>query len=550
LNKQRSRWLATALVGIGVVTVPMVGNAASPQSAGGGGEIIDGSTFPLGVPNHIDPQLNTELDSYQVISALYDGLTDIDATDPENVHTVPHQAESYEPNEDATVWTFHIREGLQFADGEPILPSSYKRTWERAAALGGDYSYLLTFIEGGAEALDAGGGDISGVVADDEAMTLTVTLSAPYANFDAVAGFQMFMPTPEVAVDEGENYENTAMVGSGPYTMEEPRNDQQIVLVKNDTWGGDFNGETWDTRADRIVFLISADVDTSYNAMEAGEADSASIPAGRSEEARSNWSTSLDVSQLASYYFSFNAEDPRVGGDENLLLRQAISQAIDRDAINEAIFNGMRTTATGITPPGIPGFIENICDYCAYDPDAAQAAYDEWVAAGNAMDGPLPIQFAIGGVHEGVVDIIVENLAAIGIEAEPDGRISETYFAELTDGACVFCRDGWIADYPTYDNFMFDLFGTEAIGGNNHALYSNPDFDGLIAEAKETTDADARNELFHQAEDILLNQDIATVPINWYVGDLAWNPECLDGFSQSVIGLVAWEQITVLGCEH
>jgi len=332
--------------------------------------------------------------------------------------------------------------------------------------------------------------------------------------------------------------------------MEEPRNDQEIVLVKNDTWGGDFNGETWDNRADRIVFLISADVDTSYNAMEAGETDSASIPGGRSEEARSNWSTSLDVSQLASYYFSFNAEDPRVGGEENLLLRQAISQAIDRDAINEAIFNGMRTVATGITPPGIPGFVENICDYCAYDPDAAQAAFDEWTAAGNALDGPLPIQFAVGGVHEGVVDIIVENLATIGIEAEPDGRIGETYFAELSDGACVFCRDGWIADYPTYDNFMFDLFGTESIGGNNHALYSSPEFDGLVAEAKATTDADARNELFNQAEDILLNQDIATVPINWYVGDLAWNPECLDGFSQTVIGLVPWEQITVLGCDH
>ena len=151
MNKQRSRWLATALVGMGVLTVPLVGNAAAPESAGGGGEIIDGGTFVGGPPEHIDPALNTTLDAYQVINALYDGLTEIDVSDPENSQIVPLLAESFEPNEDATVWTFTIKEGLQFADGEAILPSTFQRSWERAADLAGDYSYLLNFIEGGAE---------------------------------------------------------------------------------------------------------------------------------------------------------------------------------------------------------------------------------------------------------------------------------------------------------------------------------------------------------------------------------------------------------------
>ena len=59
MNRQRSRWLAIALVGIGVSAVPVVGSAESPQSAGGGGEIIDGGTFSVGPPEHIDPALNT-----------------------------------------------------------------------------------------------------------------------------------------------------------------------------------------------------------------------------------------------------------------------------------------------------------------------------------------------------------------------------------------------------------------------------------------------------------------------------------------------------------
>ena len=176
MNRQRSRWLATALVGIGVLTVPLVGNAASPQSAGGGGEIIDGGTFSQGPPEHIDPALNTLVDNYQVINALYDGLTALDVSDPENTQIVPHVAESFESNEDATVWTFTIKEGQQFSNGEPILPSTFQRSWERAADLAGDYSYLLEFIDGGAERLAGEADTLAGVVADDEAMTLTVTM--------------------------------------------------------------------------------------------------------------------------------------------------------------------------------------------------------------------------------------------------------------------------------------------------------------------------------------------------------------------------------------
>jgi oligopeptide transport system substrate-binding protein len=546
-RRKTSRWLAIAAIGVGAVAVPVVTNAAEPQAAAGGGELIDGAQFPQGTPAHLEPALNAELDSYQVIRLMYDGLTDIDAlTDPEHPTTMPHQAESYESNEDATVWTFHLKEGLAFADGEPILPSTYLRSWERAATLEGDYSYLFDFIEGGNELRTGAADTLSGVVADDDAMTLTVTLSAPFAEFDAVAGFQIFRPVPEAAVEAGVDFENTAMVGSGAYTMETPRNDQEIVLVKNDAWAGDFNGNTWDTRPDTIRFVISADADTTFNALEAGELMSATVPAGRSQDALDNWGNSLTVAQISSYHFNFNFRDERVGGEENLLFRQAISQAIDRDAINEAVFNGVRIVSTGITPPGIPGFKENICDFCAYDPAAAQAAFDEWVAAGNAQDGPLPIQLNDGSYHNAVVDIIVENLAAIGIEAVPDPQPSEGYFSDfLGGGGCVFCRVGWIADYPTYSNFTLDIYGTPALDGNNYG-YSNPAFDDLVAEAMATVDPDIRAGLFNQAEELLLNTDIMAVPINWYVGDQAWDESKVEGYYQDVLGFVHFEQCIVL----
>lgn len=513
-------------------------------SGDGGGEFIDLGTFVGDPPEHIDPALNSTLDAYQVINAVYDGLTEIDFSDPLNPQVVPLLAETVEPNEDGSVWTFTIKEGAQFSDGEEINASTFQNSWERAADLAGDYSYLLTFIDGGAERLAGEADTLAGVEADDATRTLTVTLDAPYSNFDAVAGFQLFFPVPEAAIEAGAEWENEIMIGNGPYAMEAPRTDQEIVLVKNDNWQGDFNGDTWDDRLDAIVFRVQSDPDTGYNAFEAGEGDNANIPPGRIQDAEADWGTTLDVSILGSYHFVINDRDERIGGDENLKLRQAISAAIDREEINEAVYNGSRTTSTGIVPEGIPGFAPDLCDYCAYDPDQAQTLYDEWVADGGVQDGPIPIQFNADAGHEPVVAIIVDNLAAIGIEAEAQPFPTETYFSELADGACVICRAGWFADYPTYDNFMYDLFHSDALNGNNFG-FVNDEFDELVDEAKQTTDKDAQAELFQESEDVLLNQQTMAIPINWYRGDYAYDDTRVGNFNQTPQGLILWEQVTV-----
>lgn len=522
------------------------GDEGDPGDSAGSGEFIDYGTFVGDPPEHIDPALNSTLDAYQVINAMYDGLTEVDFTDPENPEVVPLLAESYEPNEDATVWTFTIKEGQTFSNGEEILPSTFKRSWERAAAMAGDYSYLMTFIEGGAEALETPGTELSGVVADDEAMTLEVTLADPYSNFDAVAGFQLFFPMPEEAGDAESpvaDYENDVMIGNGPYMIESARTDEEIVLVKNDEWQGDFDGETWDDRLERIIFRVQADPDTAYNAFEAGEADNANIPPARVSEAEENYGNTLDVDILGSYHFVINDRQPIIGGEENLKLRQAISMAIDREEINTAVYNDSRNTSTGIVPPGIPGFEEGICEFCAYDQEGAQALFDEWTAEGGSLEGPIPIQFNADAGHEPVVQIMIDNLNAIGIQAEAQPFPSETYFSQLAEGACVICRAGWFADYPTYDNFMFDLFHSSALDGNNYG-FVNEEFDALVDEAKQTTDTEAQGELFRQAESILLNDATMAIPINWYKGDYVYDADKWENFEQTNAGLIFWERIT------
>ena len=509
-----------------------------------GGEIIDLGTVVGDPLEHIDPALNSTLDAYQVINTIYDGLTDIDATDPDNPQIVPHVAESFEPNDDASEWTFTIREGQTFAGGEEILPSTFQKSWERAADLAGDYSYLLGFIDGGSERLAGDADTISGIAVDDEAMTLTVTLDAPYSNFPAVAGFQLFMPVPQEAIDAGADWENEPMFGNGPYKMEEARTDQVIKVVKSDEWGGDYNQETWDERLDSIEFRVTADPDTSYNSFEAGEGHNGNIPPARVSHAEENYGNTLDVSILGSYHWVFATDgDGPLAGDENLKLRQAISAAIDREEINTAVYEGSRTSSTGVTPNGIPGFAEGLCEFCTFDAELAESLFKEWTDAGGELTEPIPLQFNADAGHEPVAQIVVDNLKAVGIDAVAEPESGETYFSDLAAGGCkAMCRAGWFADYPTYDNFMYDLFHTESIGGNNLGGYDNEEFDSLIDEAKQETDADTQAQLFQDAEKILLNEDTGVVPMNWYKGDYVYSDE-ISSFPQTNFGLIIWEQV-------
>jgi len=523
------------------------GGSGSAAGEASGGELVDLGTFVGDPPEHIDPALNSTLDAYQVINALYDGLTDVSFDDPDNPEVVPLVAESFEPNDDATEWVFTIRDGVKFSDGEQVLPSSFVRAWERATdpEFAGDYSYLFNLVEGGAEKLDGSAETISGVTADDDAMTLTVKMAAPYANFDAVAGFQTFFPMPSAVDDLADQaeWENGLMIGNGPYKMAEPRTEQEIVLERNDEWAGDFRG-TERASLDKITFGVSQDPDSAYNAFEAGEGDTANIPPGRVTEADENYATTLDVPILGSYHFDINQRDPAIGGPENLDLRKAVSLAINRDEINEAVYDNTRTTSTGVTPEGIPGWKADLCEFCGYDKEAAQKAFDAWKAAGNSQAEPLRIQFNAGAGHEDVVQIMIDNLSAVGIQAVAEPFPSETYFSQLAEGACQICRAGWFADYPTYDNFMYDLFHTDSLNGNNYG-FSNPEFDQLVDQAKSETDNEKAAELYNQAEQILLNEEVGVIPINWYRGDYVYNPDKVTNFPQSPVGIVSYEKVTV-----
>lgn len=532
------------------------GGGETTEGTGDGGEGIAGGEFVdlgtiVGDPlEFIDPALNTTYDGMNVNNNLYDGLTETDFSDPDNPELKGLVAESWEGNDEATEYVFTIKDGLEFSNGEPVLPSSFKRAWERATEpdFAGDYSYLFNFLKGGAEKLAGEAEEIVGVVADDEAMTLTTTLAAPYANWPTVAGFQLFWPMPK-AVEElkdQKQWDRGLMIGNGPYKLEKPRTDQEIVLVKNDKWAGDINGEKWEDRLDKITYKVSADPDSSLNAMQAGEGHNANVAPGRWGEVKETMGNVIRPA-MGTRYFEINWKHPVVGGKENAKLRQAINLAINREEISEAVYDGTNPVATSLLPPGIKGYQEGVCEFCKYDPDGAKKLLAEWEAEGNSLDEPIKIQLNADAGHEPVVQVIIDNLKAVGIEAQADPFPGETYFSQLADGACVICRSGWYADYPTYDNFTYDLYHSDAVGGNNHSYFSDPHFDELIEEAKATTDEDKAIELYQEAEDYLLNEVTALLPYLYYALDYAYDEERVAAFPVDALGLVQWPQVRLKG---
>ena len=156
----------------------------------------------------------------------------------------------------------------------------------------------------------------------------------------------------------------------------------------------------------------------------------------------------------ASTTTAFNSRDETIGGPDNVLRRGDLAGHRSRADDQRPGVRRKPDDRDGHHAAGIPGYEPDMCDYCTYDAEAAQAAFDEWTAAGNTIDSPIQIQFNADAGHEDVVAIVVENLAAIGIDAESVPMPTEDYFTQMGEGGCVFCRSGWYADYPTYDNYL------------------------------------------------------------------------------------------------
>ena len=502
---------------------------------------IDCQLFAAGEPDHIDPALTSTLVGANVATMLFDGLTDTDA----NGNLYGEVASKWKTTDGAKTWTFTLKKGLKFSNGDSVLPSSFVAGWKRAFAssMASEVAYHSYFIDG-MEAYNTGKGSFpsSSVVADDKAMTLVVKMVNPTADWPSIVGHSVFSPVPASMASASDKVEEdgTKLVGNGPFMLDKAitkRAGGEVVIVPNPNYGGKT------PTLSKVTFKISSDTNAAYNAFASGQCDNGPIPAGRYTELLTKWGTKGVKSTLGTDYWGFNWEDPTVGGTKNKYLRSAISKAIDRQQISDVIYQGVRKPASGLLPPGLPGYQAGQGLTSSRDLAGAKADYKRWLDAGNKTPSPIRLSYNDGAGWDKVASIIIANLKDVGIPAKLDPFPADgTYFSKMRSGKGQIIRAGWFADYPIADNFLFPLLHSKSIDGDNLERYNSKAFDALVDSARSTTNKSFSQSQYRRAEVQALRNDVViTQTVNR--GIAAVLAASTSSFPITPLGMVVYDQI-------
>jgi len=380
-------------------------------------------------PVCIEPKDIEESEGVQVGQALFDGLACYDAVTGD---LLPAAADTWEANEDATVWTFHLNKDAKFHDGTPVTAKDFVYAWTRLCdpATKSNVAWHLEPVKGYAEMQDGSATELAGVKAVDD-YTFEVTLSYSYGDFEFVVGNPTLAPVPQAVVESmGSDAYAEAPVGNGPFMLKAGtkwEHNVGIELVKFD----DYYGEK--PNIDGIDFKIFTDPAAAFLEFQAGNLDFTSIPTGQIEACKAQYGETADGytanpgeqtylgAELGIYYVDINLNNEAM---KNLDLRKAISLGINRQAICDTAMEGTRVPADNFVPPGMPGYTAGAWEFSKYDKPAAEAAL---VAAGypggkNADGTPLEITLSCnsGGSHEAIMALVQADLSALGLSVKTE----------------------------------------------------------------------------------------------------------------------------------
>jgi oligopeptide transport system substrate-binding protein len=548
---------ATTTAGGATTTAGLATTTTAPASTTTTVAVQKGGTlqyaFPAGDPAYIDPYNCQESQGTEVTQAIFDGLVYFDWVTGK---ITPAVADSWEANADATVWTFHMKQGTKFTNGREVVADDFVYAWNRVAnpVNKSDISYHLAPIKGFDEMQAGTATTLAGVVAKDP-YTLEVTLSYPWSSFPYVTGHPALSPVPKEEVEKDPKAFLDMPIGNGPFKMAEPwKHAQYIKVVANP----DYYGAK--PIIDGITFTIFKDEETAFTEFRAGTIDFTTIPSGQikasiAEFGQSDIDGGLTAApgkqvllgpEWAIYYVWINNKDATLS---NKQVREAISLAINRQAIGDTVYEGTREPATGPVCKGIPGYEDNLWPYMNYDVEQAKSL----LAQAGFPDGKgipeIKLSFNTGAGHEPVMQLIQSDLAKIGITTKLDGHewaeYTSSFLKQVPEGGAYvkpegqqLMRLGWIADYPIIDNFTYPLFQSKS--GDNKALYSNPEVDKQLEQARSTPDLDAATALYQQIQKTV-GQDTPMLPIVTYrhrnltsdkVHDFTYSPQGITNFQK------------------
>lgn len=306
----------------------------------------------------------------RILDLMYQGLVSYD----NDGGVVNELAESIETT-DSQTYTIKIKGGTTFTNGEPVTASSFVEAWKFGALLSNAQKQQSFFapIEGYSETEES---PLTGLTVVDDT-TFTVKLTQPEADFPLRLGYSAYMPLPSSAFADiaafGEN-----PIGNGPYMVSPGtwQHNVSIELVPNPQYVGPRTAAN-----SGVKFTFYESYDSAYNDLLADNLDVIdNIPDsafGTYEEDLGDRAVNKPAAVFQSFTIPQNLE--HFEGEEGVLRRQALSLAIDREAITDTIFQGTRTPAKDFTSPTIDGWNDALAgaDVLSYDPERAKELWEQ-----------------------------------------------------------------------------------------------------------------------------------------------------------------------------
>ena len=506
--------------------------AAEAESEGAEGETTsNGNNIAVCLasePQTIDPALNSAVDGAIMVNHFFEGLVKWVDDGEGNAMTAPGQAESWEKvvNDDGTVtYTMKLRDGIKWSDGKEVTAGDFEYSWKRLAnpETAADYCYMIDMVQNYAGIANSESDpDTLGIKAiDDKTLEIVLSYDCPY--FEEIMAFPATFPVRQDLVEGNDEwtYDVATYVSNGPYKMKEWSHNAYILAEKNENYY-DFANLGPDT----IRFTLLDDANAMLAAYKSGELDFIEeLPPD--EMANYLASGELTVADyIGTYYVCFNVEDEIFS---NPLIRKAFSLAIDRNYIVENVSQAGEVPATGYVPAGVndaagPGsddFRTVGGEYYSVAEEDYEKNCEEARAllaeAGYPNGEGFPTveyMYNTNDKHKAIGEAL-QNMwqEQLGVTVNLSNQDWNVFLESRKQGDYQIARNGWIADYNDPCSFL-DMWYTG--GGNNDAQYSNKDYDAKIDAAKATAVQEERMKAFHEAEDILIEQDNVLVPVYFY----------------------------------
>lgn len=475
-------------------------------------------------PQTLNPLFSTAGFEQQVERAIFGALVHMN----DDLQPTPDLAESVDVSDDATEFTFHLREKAMFNDGTPLTSADVMFTFERALdrRTGSFWTGRLQGIKGAAEFGDQSADTVEGLESVDE-RTFKITLSSPDAAFlPILADFSGLGILPKhilenVAPDQlqAHNFSLNPTVGAGPFTFVQYQSDQYVELEANPNyWGGPPLVER--------IFLRILQPEIAVAELESGAVDLISVSLDNMERLKANENlTVVSIESPSMDSISLNLD---LEYFQDKRLRQAMMYGINRAGIAEQIYRGNAFVRNSpIFGPAWMGVPEGLNEY-AYDPDKARKLVQE---SGWDENRTVEMMYnpSSNSTFTNMVPIIQSQLGEIGIKINLLQLDAAGINLKLTTNHDyeIYIGGGGVYGADPNISSRYYLSNSFTPAGANSVWYANEEVDALYAQGRAAGSVEERKEIYTTLAQ-LLNEELPSI--------FLWSPNTNFAYSNRLQG--------------